>query len=320
MASLFCVGPSCREKKGCRSLSVAACFSRDSPHLAMNTRVSSSAFVVMAPLFGVALLVVALFATGCSTAPAVATPRIVYFAQITDTHHGPGLHQWRFDRAIDGINAAPFPLACVFHTGDFASNNLHRREVAESISNQLSRLSPPVLAVPGNHDTTKRNAPEAVQMFERSIGPLATAFETNGVVFIAVYTEPLRSDLPDLGLDYDPIAWLRKTLRETHGKPVIVATHVPPFEDFYAGTVQPGWPESSRRAWEEVLGEGNVVAVVCGHFHRDEVHWDRRGVPTYVAAPIASFWGRQASYRIYELDTLTGRLSYRTFYIEDPKN
>ena len=269
-----------------------------------------------------ALVAAALLAAGCrGVAPDAAggAPRVVYFAQITDTHHGPGLHQWRFDRAIDGVNEAPFPVACVLHTGDFANNNLQRPEVAEAISNRLARLRPPVLAVPGNHDLTKRNAPEAARMFERCIGPLATSFETNGVVFVAVCTEPLRADLPDLGLGFDPVGWLRRTLRETRGKPVVVATHVPPFEDFYAGSVQPGWPEASRRAWEDALSEGNVVAVICGHFHRDEMHWDGRGVPTYVAPPIAGFWGRQASYRIYELDTATGRLGYRTFHIEDPK-
>ncbi len=267
-------------------------------------------------------LLAALIGSGCRTTAtdggAPAAPEIVYFAQITDTHHGPGIHQWRFDRAVDGINAAPFPISCVFHTGDFANNNLHEEEVAQAITNHLFRLRPRVLAVPGNHDITKHNAPEAVRSFERHIGPLATSFETNGVVFVALYTEPLRGGLPPLGVDYDPIAWLRATLRETHGKPVVVATHTPACDDFYEGTVHPGWPDEAREAWIDALAEGNVVAVICGHFHRNEVHWDRRGVPTYVAPSIAGFWGRQASYRIYGLDPATGRLSYRTAYIEDP--
>ncbi len=262
-----------------------------------------------------------LLLAGCRTTQIAAElqPSPVYFAQITDTHHGPGVHQWRFQAAIDGINGSPFPLSCVFHTGDFANNNLQREEIATAIAERLSGLSAPLLCVPGNHDITKRNAPEAVQAFQRHLGPLATTFETNGVVFVAVYTEPLRGNLPDLGIDYDPVEWLRKTLRETNGKPVIVATHTPPFDDFYAGEIQPGWPEESRTAWEDALTEGNVIAVICGHFHRNEIHWDRNGVPTYVAPPIAAFWGRQASYRIYELDPATGRLGYRTFYIEDPK-
>ena len=260
-----------------------------------------------------------LAAIGCRTpVPVPSAPQTVYFAQITDTHHGQELHQWRFDRAVDDINKAPFPLSCVFHTGDFANNNLHRPEVAEAISNQLFRLRYPVLAVPGNHDITRNNAPEAARMFERTLGPLATSFETNGVVFVALYTEPLRGGLPDIGIDYDPIDWLRKTLRATRGKPVVVATHTPACEDFYMGSVHPGWPAESREAWIDALSEGNVVAVICGHFHRNEIHWDRRGVPTYVAPPIAGFWGRQASYRIYELDPATGRLGYRTVYIEDP--
>ena len=59
-------------------------------------------------------LLAATFAAGCrsvaNNVAAPAAPGPVYFAQITDTHHGPGIHQWRFDRAVDGINAAPFPF------------------------------------------------------------------------------------------------------------------------------------------------------------------------------------------------------------------
>ncbi len=250
-------------------------------------------------------------------------PGLVYFAQITDTHHGAPLHQWRFDQAIKGVNHSPLPLSCVIHTGDLATNGLQHEETALAIAEHLRRIEPPLLVVPGNHDIVERMSPElqraAADNFRAHIGPLATRFETNGVVFLALYTEPLRGHCLDLGADYDPIEWLRRELRASGDKPVIVATHTPANADFYNGRPQPGWPDAERERWVNVLAEGNVVAVVCGHFHRNEVHWDERGVPTYVAPPIAAYWGRQASYRLYEFDPVTQRLGYRTLYIEDPQ-
>ena len=247
---------------------------------------------------------------------------LIYFAQITDTHQGAGIHQWRFDQAIDAVNHSPLPLACVIHTGDFASNGLQKEETAEKIAERLHRIQPPLLTVPGNHDIEIRNGPEGTRAATRNylerFGPLAQRFETNGVVFLALYTEPLRGRDIDLGVDYDPIAWLRENLRASGNRPVIVATHTPAAADFYNGELHPGWPDAERERWVNALAEGNVVAVICGHFHRDEVHWDERGVPTYVAPSIAGFWGRQGSFRIYEFDPATQTLGHRTIYFEDP--
>ena len=277
------------------------------------------------------LLLVAAFCASCAHVggPIRVAPRetpdrpgLLYFAQITDTHYGPGIHQWRFNQAIDALNHSPVPLACVFHTGDFTSGGLHKEETAARVAEQVHRIQPPLLTVPGNHDIPAKwpgTTRAAARNFMEFLGPLGQRFETNGVVFLALYTEPLRGGRPiDLGVGYDPIEWLRENLRASGDKPVIVATHTPSDADFYAGAPQPGWPEPERERWVNALAEGNVVAVLCGHFHRDEVHWDERGVPTYVASSIANFWGRQASYRLYEFDPATQRLGYRTVYIEDP--
>lgn len=247
-------------------------------------------------------------------------PGLLYFAQITDTHQGRYTHQWRFDQAIDAINHSSVPIACVLHTGDFASNGLQKEETASAIAERLRRINPPLLTVPGNHDILARSraARAGTQNFLTHFGPLAQRFETNGVVFLSLYTEPLRGHKPDLGVEYDPIQWLRENLRASGNKPVIVATHTPSGADFYNGAPQPGWPDEERERWVNTLAEGNVIAVLCGHYHRDEIHWDERGIPTYVASSIAGFWGRQGSYRLYEFDPKTNRLGYRTIYFEDP--
>ena len=60
-----------------------------------------------------------------------------------------------------------------------------------------------------------------------------------------------------------------------------------------------------------------MKAVIAGHFHRNaRVEHPDGGPPTIVASAFATFWGRQASYRVFSYED--GQLSYQDAYIEDP--
>ncbi|MCL1857504.1 MAG: metallophosphoesterase [Kiritimatiellaeota bacterium] len=234
------------------------------------------------------------------------------FVQITDTHHGMSVHAARLDKAIDQINRLPFPVAFVLHTGDFASDNL--RNAAEAISNSLSRINVPVLKVAGNHDILPNRLNETVAAYTNYLGDLCFRYETNGVQFLGLFTEPLRKEYVIEG--YDPLAWLGEQLDANPTMPTIIVHHSPDTDDFYNNKVVAGWPEAPQTKWRETLKRGKVEAIITGHFHRDELHFSEDGIPTYVAAGMASFWGRQGTFRIYTYRD--GRLSYQTVYIEDP--
>jgi len=96
--------------------------------------------------------------------------------------------------------------------------------------------------------------------------------------------------------------------------PTIVVHHASDGPDFYRNKQHDGWPAEARVGWLEVLERGNVVAIITGHFHRDELWWNELGIPVYTAAPIAGYWGRQGAIRIYTYSK--GRLSYQTVYME----
>lgn len=234
------------------------------------------------------------------------------FVQVTDTHHGHPLHLTRTRQAVDAINALPMPIACVLHTGDLASDNLDA-EAAAAISNEFARLRAPLFFVPGNHDILPRKLDETLEAYRSHFGPLATRHEVHGVTFLALYTEPLRTGI--VVPDYDPLAWLANELAASPDQPTIVVHHAPDGPDFYNNQKHEGWPTDSRERWLTTLARGRVEAIIAGHFHRDEVRWNELGIPTYVASSIASFWGRQASFRIYTYDG--GRLSHHTVYLED---
>lgn len=273
---------------------------------------------------GMFLVAAALMAMTCADVRGAGTGPIT-FVQISDSHYGYSmpLHAYRFRQAAEKINALPFDVAVVVHTGDLASDNLHLEATGSAVSNQLSLIKKPLLCVPGNHDLQAKGSNGAsrlakcVDIYTRYIGPLGQVYETNGVVFIAVYTEPLRGRTPSVEVEgFDPLAWLEARLAEAGDKPVFVFTHTPDGEDFYNNELHPGWPEPQRRAWRRVLTQGNVKAIITGHYHRDELQQDPDGIPTHVGNSVANFWGRQGSFRIYTYEN--DRLSFRTVYLDDP--
>jgi 3',5'-cyclic-AMP phosphodiesterase len=220
--------------------------------------------------------------------------------QISDTHVGDLDGEARTAQVVAAINALPFPIACVVHTGDLAED-----EASAAIAQaELAELAAPLHVVPGNHDIA---GDADAQAFVARWGALSSSAEVDGVVLLFVYDQAA----PSLG--YEPLAWLEGALAAAGSRPVIVFHHEPPVDDFYNNVLHAGWPDDKRRRWTELLGAHGVVADVAGHFHRDEQHL-LGAVPLYVAEPVSTRFGHQPAFRIYEY--AGGRLSYRTVYLE----
>ena len=250
------------------------------------------------------------------------------FVQISDTHQGRALHQWRYRQGIAEINALPFPVEVVVHTGDIVSAGLKSHEVAGAASNLLSLVAAPTICCPGNHDLRFDKPTEswtnkyfrAVGVYRSFFGELAQAHETPNALYLAIDTEELRQPAAPRVPDFDPIAWLEEKLAACPPeKPVFVFTHVPDCDDYFRGQYTPGWTNAEGLArWRAALARHpNVKAVIAGHFHRNaRVEHPEGGPPTIVAGCFASFWSRQATYRVYTYED--GALSYQDAYIEDP--
>jgi Icc-related predicted phosphoesterase len=271
---------------------------------------------------GTARLLAALVATamlaGCRTGSiaghAASADSAFYFVQITDTHIGVAGHDQVVTQIVEMINALPMPLACVVHTGDLSSDQLDRPSFTSPGLAALRRIKAPLHFVPGNHDIIAKRPIETLAAWTNAVGPLCSAAEHNGVVFIFVFVEPLvrQIQVPD----YDPLARLEQELKAAGNKPVLVFLHTPPMDDFYRNESHAGWSDQTRQKWMKLMKAANVKAVIAGHFHRDELQWIG-DLPVYVAPPAARFYGRQPSFRIYEYSN--GRLSYRTCYLQEAK-
>jgi len=236
-----------------------------------------------------------------------------YFVQITDTHFGDGDHAARTRKLVDQINGLPYDIACVVHTGDIFADNITDAAVREEGLGVLKRLKAPLHLLPGNHDILEGRLQDTLRVYAREVGPLIHRAEYRGVVFVFAYTEPAAMGFKVSG--YDPLPALEAAFAQTAGKPVILFHHRPAVDDYYDFARHPGWDPNARAALEALLRGHRVQAVITGHFHRDELHW-LNGIPIYAAPPVAGYWGRQASFRLYEYRD--GRLGYRTVYLREP--
>ena len=247
------------------------------------------------------------------------------FVQISDTHQGQAIHQWRYRKAVEEINALPFPVECVIHTGDVVSNGVKSPDVAGIAAEIFGSIDAPKLMCPGNHDILFQYSDPTNRFFrtaaayQEHFGPLAQSFESSNALYVALCTECIRrKDAPAIP-GYDPLAWLEERLSRSPDKPAFVCTHVPDCDDFRGGVYKPGWENEEKLAeWRALLARHpNVRAVLAGHFHRNcyAEHGDG-GPPTVVASCFASFWQRQASYRVFTCED--GRLSWQDVYVEDP--
>jgi 3',5'-cyclic AMP phosphodiesterase CpdA len=237
-----------------------------------------------------------------------------YFVQISDTHWGArdGVSLTR--RAVALINALPVRVECVVHTGDILADNVEKEAVVREGLAALDPLKVPIHFVPGNHDILASNPRKTSEAYQSAFGPVASVAEYRGVVFIFLFTEPLRSDYRLPG--YDPMPWLTAQLKAAAGKPVLLFYHAPQVADFHHNQFYPGWSDKTRLKWEKLLTGGSVKAIITGHFHRDELHWVG-DIPMYVGEPITRFWDRQPAFRLYEYRK--GHLGYRTIYLDEER-
>ena len=227
------------------------------------------------------LLVLLLAATSL---PAAADP--FRFIQISDTHQGRPIHQYRYRQAIRQINELPFEVEVVAHTGDLVSFGLKSHEVAGAASNLFSQIRWPKISCPGNHDFrfdrindawTNRYY-RAVGVYRAFFGPLGQAHETENALYVAIDTEEIRQIGAPRLPDFDPLVWLEETLSAAPpDKPVFVFTHVPDCDDSerqgrHRGPLPPQRPcRTSRRRpahhrglqHRQLLAEAGILP----HFH-----------------------------------------------------
>lgn len=236
----------------------------------------------------------------------------LYFVQLTDTHFGQGDNDRRLSDAVEQINALPMDVRFAVFTGDILHDRMADSNTVNRFFQTLEKLEMPVYFVAGNHDLLKTSATGTLAVFTNRFGPLIQSVEVDGVEFVFVCTEPLAGGVQIEG--YHPLAELDALLTEkAAGQPAVVCHHIPSVDDFWGGKMHDGWGRTEAgRQWVDLLNRHQVLAVIAGHFHRDEVHW-LGDVPLFVGPPLSGWLGRQGAFRLYEVRD--GKVESRTQYL-----
>ena len=158
------------------------------------------------------VLVLAALAAG----PASAEP--FRFVQVSDTHQGRPIHQYRYRQAIGQINALPFDVDVVAHTGDIVSAGFKSHNVAGAASNLFAQIRWPRICCPGNHDLRFDRASDAwtnryyraAAVYQTFFGPLVQTHETTNALYVAIDTEEIRQPAAPRLPGFDPLAASRR--------------------------------------------------------------------------------------------------------------
>ncbi len=190
-----------------------------------------------------------------------------------------------FDRAVSRVLAFEPKPDLVLLTGDLAETGVS--EEYDFIATQIARLHCPVAAIPGNHDVREemlRKLPRCV--VQQDGGHLSFAnddFDVRIICLDTIVPGAVHGELCETRLN-----WLRTTLANGSGKPVMIAMHHPPFTtglramDNYG--IKRGLDEFRAIVAEHAK---NIAAIVCGHAHRMIVA-NIAGVPVLLS-PASSF-------------------------------
>lgn len=196
-------------------------------------------------------------------------------AQLSDLHvRPPGvLYQGVVDSnqgledAIDHVHAMDRRPDLVLISGDLVDEGLP--EEYEHLRYMLSRLSIPLLVIPGNHDDRENlRTAFADHRYLPRRGPLHYCVDDHPVRIIG-----LDSTVPGSHhghIDADGLAWLADTLASNRVKPTLLVLHHPPFTSGIDVMDQYRYVEGAQlRAVVERAT--NVEIVLCGHVHRSMV-------------------------------------------------
>lgn len=245
------------------------------------------------------------------------------FIQISDTHVSkrrlydarrafdvPAEESIRRTReAVKAVNECSMPYEIVIHTGDVA----HTRDTLEDydLARELHQFRRPAYFLPGNHDLGYSQTHAYRPEFEKRFGKTNVAIEpVEGLRFALFDSQPLDTRA---GAEDNEWAFAQLDRLLSPAKPTILFCHVMGLESFHVNRLWEGWPPEHMKRWTGRMKSGGVIAVLAGHFHRDELHVVD-GLPFHLCGPVVNMWDRQTCFRHWSLRG--GALSYRTIYLE----
>lgn len=181
----------------------------------------------------------------------------------------------RLAAALSAVNVEDPAPDVLLMTGDLTNWGTDG-EYAE-LTELLSVVSIPILAVPGNHDDRDRTRLAFPDLPWADAEHASWITTVGGVRVIGL--DSTTPGEPGACFDDDRAEWLALALAEPSDGPTVLALHHPPFATGI------GWMDASGfvglKRLEALLSERPVDRVLCGHFHRP-IQSSIAGIPAQV--------------------------------------
>lgn len=234
-----------------------------------------------------------------------------YFVQVSDTHIGDSINNIRTDSIIESINRLSVKPDFVLITGDIFYNPPDSIN-SKAAYNKFSKLNIPFVFTPGNHDISYKPDSVSFSRYKQVFGNPDTTFIWKKVRFVG-FNSCWMTENKNPQAD-STFLFLSNSLK-TDSLSKIIFTHIPPTLNFFNNQINTTLIPIYQNVIDSLINmpDANVKAVITGHFHRDELQWDKK-IPVYIAGPVARNLGRPATYRLYKYEN--GKLSYYTIYLE----
>jgi 3',5'-cyclic AMP phosphodiesterase CpdA len=199
----------------------------------------------------------------------------IRLVHVTDTHlsatHDYFADNWTAFRA----EMAAAPPDFLVHGGDLSFNGPVAEGDLAFGAAELARLGLPYRAIAGNHDVGEAPAFSRLDQpvnaarlaaWQRHVGPSWWVQDLGDWRLVGLDTALMGSGLAEEAEQAD---FLAQALAGRAGRPVMVFTHMPPFDGDVAETAfsTSVIPHGPRRALLDTCAAGGVKVIACGHLH-----------------------------------------------------
>lgn len=197
----------------------------------------------------------------------------IHIVQLTDLHlREPGSMTYgRIDTArylraaVGSVLALRQRPDAVVITGDLT--DFGRPAEYEHLRMLLAPLTMPFYLLAGNHDdraVLRAAFPDHAYLGQE--GFIQYAVDIGPIRLVALDTSIPRKSAGEL-CD-ERLAWLKDTLAQAAGRPVVIAMHHPPFRTLIGHMDDIGLNTGAEELEAMVAQHGNVERIICGHLHR----------------------------------------------------
>ncbi|HPS54308.1 MAG TPA: metallophosphoesterase [Sedimentisphaerales bacterium] len=226
------------------------------------------------------------------------------FIHCTDSHL-PADNQQQFTNFRNDIDQLKDKVKFIFNTGDVmrlmdSQTYKEAKKDCDAMVDQLSKMSVPCFAVPGNHDLAGMrtqtvwapgNPLQGYGLFTNFIGPLRFSFNYADIHFVGIDFNKFENNNWDWGVPETAVNWLEKDLKLVKpGTKIFLFLHYPQ-----------GHPKL-----EQVVKNYNITQIFHGHDHVvRQGQW--AGIPKVSSGSLGYLFGsdvndRKTGYRIVNVD------------------